>query len=242
MNTNSGEFSKSRITDLSIDVTSEKYKEYHRSIPSFKDQATYVYSFVKGRMIYAEGWCDLLGYEDTEINMLTLVNITTPRYIRYSNEINDKALLFLSTKREKLEEYSFTLETEKIHKKGQIIPLFSRVGVFKAKNGIIEEIIGVSQRMPTLKNGEIMQYAAYGPDISDFEEMLDKELFNYIAISKKEKEALELAAEGMSFKEIAYKLEVSQSAIEKRIIPMYKRFNVKSLPHLINYAHQNHIL
>lgn len=239
---NRGEFSKSRITDAPIDKGSKKYKQYHESIPSFIDQATYIYSFTEGRMLYAEGWFDLLGYEDSEINMLTLVSITTPRYAEFSNEINDKALQFIGTKKERLEEYSFTLETEKIHKNGSIVPLFYRVGVFKASNGMVEEVIGISQRMLSLKNGEIMQYAAYGPEVSEFEETLSKELFNYIVISRKEKEALKLASEGLSFKEIAIDLNVSQSAIEKRILPMYKRFNVKSLPHLINYAHQNHIL
>ena len=87
-----------------------------------------------------------------------------------------------------------------------------------------------------------MQFAAYGPDTSEFEETLSKELFTHYVISRKEKEALQLAAQGFAFKEIATKLNVSQSAIEKRIIPLYKRFNVHSLPHLINFAHKNHLL
>ncbi len=87
-----------------------------------------------------------------------------------------------------------------------------------------------------------MQYAAFGPEKSKFEESLNIQLFNQLAISRKEKEALELAAKGYAFKEIADKLNVSQSAIEKRIIPLYKRFNVRSLPHLISFAHDNYIL
>ena len=87
-----------------------------------------------------------------------------------------------------------------------------------------------------------MQYAAFGPETSGFEESLNERLFNKLGISRKEKEALELAAKGDTFKEIAEKLNVSQSAIEKRIIPLYKRFNVKSLPHLISFAYDNHIL
>jgi DNA-binding NarL/FixJ family response regulator len=87
-----------------------------------------------------------------------------------------------------------------------------------------------------------MQYAAFGPETSGFEESLNEELFNELGISRKEKEALELAAKGYTFKEIADKLNVSQSAIEKRIIPLYKRFDVKSLTHLISFAHDNYIL
>ncbi|WP_240614885.1 helix-turn-helix transcriptional regulator [Polaribacter filamentus] len=87
-----------------------------------------------------------------------------------------------------------------------------------------------------------MQYAAFGPETSGFEESLNEQLFNELRISRKEKEALELAAKGFTFKEIADKLNVSQSATEKRIIPLYKRFDIKSLPHLISFAHNNYIL
>ena len=70
----------------------------------------------------------------------------------------------------------------------------------------------------------------------------NKALFKHFAISDKEKEALALVAKGLSFKEIAGHLKVSSSAIEKRIIPMYRRFNVRSLAHLISFAYENHIL
>jgi len=49
-------------------------------------------------------------------------------------------------------------------------------------------------------------------------------------------------AQGYSFKEIAHHFNVSSSAIEKRILPLYKRFNVRSLSHLITFAYENHIL
>ena len=138
-------------------------------------------------MLYAIGWDDLLGYENEEINMLHLVNITAPEYAKFSNEINDKALLFLSTKTKKLKEYSFTLETKKVHKSGEHVPLVWRVNVHTVKEGRVDQIIGIAERINTIKLGSIMQYSAYGPDKSNFEEMLNKELFLHWAISKKEK-------------------------------------------------------
>jgi DNA-binding CsgD family transcriptional regulator len=87
-----------------------------------------------------------------------------------------------------------------------------------------------------------MRYAAYGPEKEQFEEELNKQLFQHYAISQKEKEALALIASGYAFKEVAQQFQVSQSAIEKRILPLYKRFNVRSLTHLISFAYDNHIL
>ena len=94
-----------------------------------------------------------------------------------------------------LDKYSFTIELEKIHKNGEIIPLFSRAGIHKSKNGTILEIIGISERIHSRKLGNIMQYAAFGPITSLFEESLNEQLFNELGISRKEKEALEWKAQ-----------------------------------------------
>jgi DNA-binding CsgD family transcriptional regulator len=237
-----GDYSKSFITAIPADLTSEQAQYLDKTIPKFAEEAVYVYSFRAGKMIYANGWEEILGYKDSEINMLTIVSITSPEYAPFSNELNDKALMFIQQKRNDLEKYSFTIELKKIHKNGSAVPLISRVGVFKAENGIVTEIIGRSQVNRGLKFGKVMQYAAYGPEKSEFEEELSKQLFKHYAISLKEKEALSFVARGYSFKEIAAYLNVSQSAIEKRILPLYKRFDVKSLTHLVSFAYDNHIL
>ena len=237
-----GKYTRERVSDIPFDVEDPIYDLYKEKVPHFLGQAAYIYSFEKGRMLYACGWEDILGYKDDEITLLKIVSSTSKRHFNFSNELNDKALLFLKNVSEDLEKYSFTIEVEKIHKDGSIVPLFSRVGIYKSAQGKISEIIGISQKIHARKLGDVMQYAAFGPEKSKFEETLNNQLFNSLAISRKEKEALELASEGYAFKEIAHQLKVSQSAIEKRIIPMYKRFNVKSLPHLISYAYDNHIL
>ena len=102
-----------------------------------------------------------------------------------------KALQYLKNIKIDLDKYSFTIEVEKIHKNGDIIPVFSRVGIYKSHNGNIIEVIGISERIHSRKLGNIMQYAAFGPETSGFEESLNEQLFNQLGISRKEKEALE---------------------------------------------------
>lgn len=237
-----GQLTKSLITNKPCVIGSEIYNHYNKTIPFFEGEAVYIYSFKEKKMLFARGWEALLGYKDDEITMLDIISITTEKYYNFSNELNDKAMLFLLNKKQDLEKYSFTLELEKYHKNGNSVALFSKVGVHCAPNNVLEEIIGVSRKSLHFKQSDIMQFAAYGPEKVAFEETLSKELFNHLVISRKEKEALQLAAEGFAFKEIAHKLNVSQSAIEKRILPLYKRFSVKSLPHLISFAHKNYII
>lgn len=237
-----GEYSRSFITDTVADNSTESALKLKSELHRFPEEAIYVYSFAANKMIYSDGWKDVLGYDDHEISMLLLVNSTTPEYAPFSNELNDKALMFLHGKTEHLEAYSFTIELKKTHKDGSAVPLIWRVAVFRAIGGKVVEIIGRAQVNRGLKFGLVMNYAAYGPEKDEFEEELNKALFQHYAISEREKKALSMLANGYSFKEVASHFDVTPSAIEKRIIPLYKRFGVKSLSHLVSFAYDNHIL
>ena len=114
-----------------------------------------------------------------------------------------------------MEKYSFTIELKKIHKDGSDVPLISKVGVFSSENGRVTAIIGRSQINWSINLGNVMRYEAYGPDKSEFEEELNKQLFNHYAISRKEKEALAMAAQGYSFKEIAGHFNVPSLPLKK---------------------------
>ena len=242
MSKNFGDYSKNFITAVPADLESKQAQYFRQTIPRFPEEAIYIYSFKENRMIFARGWEEVLGYKDEEVNILTIITTSAPEFAPFSQDLNDKALQFIQTKTENLEEYSFTIELKKIHKNGTLVPIIARVGVFGIENGKVESIIGRFQINRSLIFGRVMRYAAYGPEKEKFEEELNKALFSHLAISNKEKEALSLVAKGYSFKEIAHELKVSHSAIEKRIIPLYKRFGVKSLTHLVSFAYDNFIL
>ncbi|MFY7899787.1 MAG: LuxR C-terminal-related transcriptional regulator [Chitinophagaceae bacterium] len=239
---NFGAYSKSFITDVPADLSTEEAIQLSKSIQRFPEEAIYIYSFEKGRMLYASGWEPILGYKDDEISMLKIVTMTAPDFAPFVHEVNDKALMFIHKKTEDLEQYGFLIGQKKIHKNGSEVPIVARVGIYGCKDGKVLSIIGRFQVNRNLKFGKIMRYAAYGPEKNEFEEELNKTLFYRYAISDKEKEALSLVSKGLSFKEIAHQLNVSKSAIEKRILPLYKRFEVKSLTHLVSFAYDNNIL
>ena len=237
-----GEYSKKFITDTPADLTTDEAKFFKQTIPKFPLEGIYIYSFKEGKMIYAEGWEDVLGYKDEEITMLKIVMMTAPDFIPFVHELNDKALMFIHKKTENLDKYSFLIEQKKMHKNGTEVPIIARVGVHEFADGKIVSIIGRFQVNTRLNFGKVMRYAAFGPEKNEFEEELNKTLFYKNAISNKEKDALALIAKGYSLKEVALANNVSLSAIEKRIFPLYKRFDVKSMPHLVSFAYDNHIL
>ena len=237
-----GSFSKSLISDINCDMNSPEFHRFQLAIPSFPEEGIYIYSFEQNRMIYVNNWKETLGYEDEEVNMLLLVNATTPEYAQFSNEMNDKALMFLMSRSENLTKYSFSIELKKRHKNGSDVPIIARVGVYEAGDGKIKSIIGRYQINRNLKFGKVMRYAAYGPEKDDFEGELNKMLFTQMSISDKERKTLSLLAAGMTMKQISEELNISTPAVEKRIYPLFERFNVQNLAHLIQFSNENNLI
>jgi DNA-binding CsgD family transcriptional regulator len=237
-----GDYIKSLVSDIPADLTSPEAINYKNTFKLFPEEAIYIYSFEKNKLIYAEGWEEVLGYKDDEITLLKIITSTAPEFAAFANDLNDKSLQYLKTLNENLEQYSFAMELKKVHKNGSLVPIFLRVGVTKSEGPNMLEVTGRFQINRNLKFGKVMKYSGYGPRASQFEEVLSRELFQHYNITHKEKEVIELVSKGYTFKEIADHYKVTPSAIEKRIIPLYKRFEVKSLSHLISFAHENNLL
>ena len=90
-----GKYTRDRVSDVPFDSNDAIYKAYKEKVPQFIGQAVYIYSFEKNRMLFANGWQELLGYKDEEITLLKIVSMTSKRHFNFSNELNDKSLLFL---------------------------------------------------------------------------------------------------------------------------------------------------
>lgn len=231
------------VTPIPMDTHSEGYKYFSNTIKKFPEEAVYIYSFRENRLIYAAGWKETLGFEDQSIDLQTIVKITDPKHAPFAYDLNDNAIKFIMGRNHQLMEYYFTMEINKIHKNGSLVPMMVKLGIFSVEdNGTVKEAIGRFQINRGLRFGRVIRYSSHGPNKEDFEDALNKAVFKHIAISEKEKETISLISMGLSFKEIADKLGVTQSAVEKRIRPMYRKFEVNSLPHLISFAYENFIL
>jgi DNA-binding CsgD family transcriptional regulator len=237
------EIDSSIITYAPADTNSALYKQYKRSLLRFPDEAIYIYSFKEKKLIYADGWEGTLGFKDNEITLQTIIQQTDPSYAVFAHEINAKTIEFILSKKTGIKNYSFTVELKKIHRDGTMVPMEAKIGILSVdEDGLVDNIIGRFRINQNLHLGMVMRYDVHGPDKEEFEQVINKAVQKFLTISGKEKEALVYVAKGFSFKEIADELGVSASAIEKRIQPLYKRFNVKNLTHLVSFAYENHIL
>lgn len=236
-------FSNQLISEIPPDINSDVYKAFDKRFKIYGGEAVYIYSFEEQKMLFAKGWEDLLGYPDAEFDMRKVEQLTDPAQLHFTKAMNEASIKFGAVPREGIEKCSYTHRINKIHKNGHRVPLFWRVSVFDHKDGHMTQIMGHAYLLSGEPFGEVVYYETHGPGGDLFDELLaETHLFESPIVSKKEIEVLALASEGFAYKEIAEKLGISQSAVEKRIRPMFKKFDVTGLPQLISFAYKNRIL
>lgn len=237
-----GEYSKKFLSFTPADLETEEAKFFKKTLPRFSNESIYIFSFKQNKLIYADGWEEVLGYKDNEISILQITMSTIDEYKIYSNEVDDKAMIFINNCKDHVGEYGVTKELRKYHKNGTEIPMITKIRIKTVVDGKMDYLIGRFQVNYNLNFGKVMKFEFHGPEKESMYAMLDKNIFKSLDISEKEIQVIRLVAKGFSLKEIAAQLGVTQSAIEKRLFPLYKRYDVKSLPHLISYAYENNIL
>lgn len=211
-------------------------------ITTFSDEATFVYSLENKKILFAEGWLHLLGYSNEEISMQLLVSITTPDFKEFIQEMNNQALAFIFSKSEYLHSYSCTIESKKISKSGEVVPLIESVRVFRSSGGKVLDVIGTYKRNPRFPNPGNKYFQASGPGIEEFIEKMEQVASRGTLVNDQEQKILHMLANGKTMKEVAVETFVSKSKVEKMLIQLYRKFNVRNLTELIAYAHKNGLL
>ena len=212
-------------------------------ITRLPNEGIYIFDFHKGKILYANGWKDVIGYQNDEISMRTIISLTSNDYIDFVREINDKALYFLHQRNSRLTEYHLSFDIKMKHKNGIDVPVSVLLQVFATTPyGELSQIIGRFRRDDKLRLGKVRSFTAHGPDKDIFERSLNNRLLYNLRISNKELEVIYLLAQGKTYKEIAFDLDISISAVEKRIAPLFKRFSVKNNAHLVGFAYENDLL
>lgn len=241
--TERGTYSRGFISNIPADLDSNEAMFIKDTLLKYPNEGVYVYSFKENRMLYADGWPEVVGIPNEELTMLGVVDFTASKFAPFVEEVNDKALMFLHQRNKNLKEYCFIIKIKIKHRDGTEIPVEARVSVHDCnEDGTLKSIMGRFQVNNSLRFGEVMRFETFGPEKEEFEEALDTSLFKQLVVSDKEIQALKLAADGFAFKQIADKLNISLSAVDKRIRPLYKRFGVTGLPHLVSFAYKNYLL
>jgi DNA-binding CsgD family transcriptional regulator len=156
--------------------------------------------------------------------------------------MNNQALAFILSKSANLLDYSCTTECKKYSKLGVEVPLLESVKVYRSLKGKVVEVIGTYKRNPRMPHTGNKYFQASGPGIETLVEKMKLVAAREAPINVRERKILNILAQGKSMKGVAEVLFVSKSAIEKTVMPLYRKYDVRNLVELIAYAHKNGLI
>ena len=185
---------------------------------------------------------ELLGYENEEISMDLLVEITTPDHKEFIKEMNNQALAFILSKSSNLYEYSCTTECKKFSKQGEEVALLESVKVHHSLKGKVVEVIGTYKRNPRTPHLGNKYFQASGPGIETLIEKIKLVAGRKDIITEREHEIMRIFTNGKTVTEVAKEIFVSKSTVEKNLSQLYRKFNVRNLTELIAYSHKNGLI
>ncbi|MFN7540612.1 MAG: helix-turn-helix transcriptional regulator [Bacteroidota bacterium] len=93
-----------------------------------------------------------------------------------------------------------------------------------------------------LRRTIIKYFHASGPGIETLVNKMRAFEANELKVNHQQLEILQFLAKGMIINEIAIRLGMSKSNIEKKIYNLYKKFNVQNQKELIAFALKNQLL
>jgi DNA-binding NarL/FixJ family response regulator len=185
---------------------------------------------------------ELLGYENEEISMHMLVEITTPDHKEFIQEMNNQALAFILSKSANLYEYSCTTECIKFNKQGEEVALLESVKVHRSLKGKVVEVIGTYKRNPRMPHPRNKYFQASGPGIESLVEKMRLIAGRKDIITEREHDIMRIFTNGKTVTEVAKEIFVSKSTVEKNLSQLYRKFNVRNLTELIAYSHKNGLI
>lgn len=234
-----GKYTQAFLSDK-ISKDSSNTDFYKERIEVKNNEAVYVYSFKGNKMVFTKGFEKITNKKDDEISILELNNLFSPHFENFINEYHDRILLFLHTNNEKNETFS----SHVIIKINNFdYPVILNIKVFETDdNGNLISIIGTTTIEKRLKTSDIVQYGFKGDFNPEFVEEINNDLEFNQCVSSFNIKIIELLELKKSYTDISNKLNISEEKIKNNLNKLLKRFELKNIKELIEFAKNNYLI
>lgn len=237
-----GDYYKAHVTSNPADLNSKEAMDIKKQIAYGEDEAVYIYSFKKNKILFAAGFQDLIGYPDNEVNVMNIYNIYDSKYSTLLHHFTDQTLHFLH--HNKINGDFSTYAISNIYNKNTKLTIIKTVSIYeKDKNNNFISGIVRFKKIENMKYNSIFQYGIIDSSkkINIFtNNIIDFKVDNSINIH--EIKLVELLDNQMSINNISKHFECSEAQINLAINNILIRFKCKNTQELISFAKQNEII
>ncbi|MBP7513405.1 MAG: hypothetical protein KA791_02585 [Flavobacteriales bacterium] len=220
----------------------KRLKEILGLMPLFPDQFIYVYNYSEGRMLYARGFPEVLGYKNEEVDIELLYRIFHPDDAPIVARINTAVIEAMTRIRRPLDPFELCLTVDYRVRKanGQYIKVLRQTAVFDSdpETGEVISTFSLCKDISTIKSSNSIgwQVKGRGADLLDLNALEDLMPKLQYRPTMREMEVIRKLAEGKSSKRIAHELHLSEHTVAAHRRNLLKRTGLKNTAELVGHV------
>lgn len=209
-------------------------------MPLFPDQFIYVYNYSEGRMLYARGFPEVLGYRNEAVDIDLLYGLFHPEDAPIVARINKCVIDAMTTLRRPMDPFELCLTVDYRVRKanGQYVKILRQTAVFDSdeETGEVISTYSLCKDISTIKSSNSIGWQVKGRgldllDLSGLEDLMPKLQYRP---TMREMEVIRKLAEGKSSKIIAHELHLSEHTVSAHRRNLLKRTGLKNTAELVS--------
>ena len=217
----------------------KRLKDILGLMPMFPDQFLYVVNYSEGRILFARGFSEVLGYKKDEVDIDLLYRIYHPDDAPIVARVTKCVIEAMSRLRHPLDPFELCLTVDYRVRKanGQYIKVLRQTAVFDTdpRTGEVISTFSLCKDISTIKSSNSIGWQMKGRgqellDLSVLEDLMPKLQYRPTI---REMDVIRKLAEGKSSKIIAHELHLSEHTVAAHRRDLLKRTGLKNTTELV---------
>ena len=208
--------------------------------PRFPGHFIYIYNYSEGRVVYARGIQDVLGYPDDEADLELLLGALHPEDGPLVARLNQSALEAMGKMRNPANLHDLCLSVDYRMRKadGSYIKVLGQTAVFEVDpvSGKVHSSFSLCKDITAIKSSNTIGWEAHGFETMDFQPPEGTANRLRYQPSQRELEVLKRIAQGKGSKSIADELCISTTTVSTHRRNILRRTGLKNSAELVRHA------
>jgi hypothetical protein len=206
-------------------------------------EAFFIYDTQQNKIVFAEGWEDLIGRTSQKLTNKTIMSSISSEYQYFSAEIIEKSIAYFKTQKNDLLDHWCQFELKTLHKNRTTNPVIAKISALELnEDGQLKTIIVRFSENQALRLGKAIRFKAFNDGKNSFEDYLNNQLNFKNRISGTEVDLVHSLINGMPYQTITETVCNNVSKIEEIMQSLLSRFNVRTKHGLLDFAFENYLL
>ena len=218
----------------------KRLKKLLGQFPRFPGYFLYIFNYSEGRMVYAHGIQEILGYPDHEMDLELLFQTVHPDDAFIVAQLNQCALEAMNKIRNPANLHDLCLSVDYRMRKadGQYIKVFDQTSVFEVDEatGKVHSTFSLCKDISAIKSTNTIGWQAHGFEFLDFDPPENSSNNVQYQPTNREMDVLKKIAQGQGSKAIAEDLCISPMTVATHRRNLLRRTGVRNTAELIRHA------